>query len=106
MSVFCDDTCLAFDSLFEWLGCSASLLTVVEVPVFYRQDTGDTQNMGALETFMYPQYNKSQSRPFIQCPPNLAAVGYSASTGASSLAHLKVSHPHSSTVAATDWLTL
>ena len=42
-------------------------------------------------TFMFPQANFSTARPFLQCPPGQAAVGYSAQSGCYSLTNVTVS---------------
>ena len=42
-------------------------------------------------TFMFPQANFSTARPFLQCPPGEAAVGYSAQSGCYSLTNVTVS---------------
>ena len=48
------------------------------------------QGSGELVTFMFPQANYSQARPYIQCPPGQAAVGYSAQAGRYSLTNVTV----------------
>ena len=43
---------------------------------------------------MFPQANYSLDRPYIQCPPGQAAVGYSAQSGMYSLTNVTVSFSH------------
>ena len=46
-------------------------------------------------TFMYPRADYSTKRPFLECPPGQAAVGYTARSGCYSLTNVTVSvfHP-------------